>query len=160
MPISNVLHFHIWFNHNDNVFQPLIFFEVTSFTGCYWWPPLNHTYEHIIALRHTERNFNGEGSEVYNDMKIHKKFLYQTKPIFPEAFNSRRSHFREASGKVVLLKYFTNLKISFPSCCCHWTLWINHTYCLMKDSVWTSKVSGFVHYEEDRHVVILFVSWG
>ena len=54
-----------------------------------------------------ERNSNGEGSEVYNDMKIHKKFLYQTKPIFPEAFNSRGSHFREASGKVVLLKYFT-----------------------------------------------------
>ena len=28
-----------------------------------------------------ERHFNGDGSEVYKDMKIHKKFPYQTKPL-------------------------------------------------------------------------------
>ena len=45
-----------------------------------------------------ERHFNGDRSEVYKDMKIHKKFPYQTKPLIVAEV---------ASVKVVLLKCCT-----------------------------------------------------
>ena len=104
----------------------------SNLTGCYWWSPLNHTYEHIIALRQMLSNFTCEGSDACTlykarlDMKSHKNILYQTHMLFQ----------RPREWYCYLSISLFRPHIPWGCCDCYG---INHTNCLMKDSVWISK---------------------